>query len=48
VDSYPDRIRDPNPAKIGNNSEISFFEVVDVLFCGLKASSEAWTSFMEA
>jgi hypothetical protein len=28
--------------------EISCFEVLDVLFSGLKASPEAWTSFMEA
>jgi hypothetical protein len=30
------------------NLEISCFEVLDVLFLGLKASSVSWTSFMEA
>jgi hypothetical protein len=29
-------------------TEIPCFEVLDVLFRGLKASSVAWTSFMEA
>jgi hypothetical protein len=33
--------------KIGKNYEISSFEVLDVLFCGLKAPVIAWTSFME-
>jgi hypothetical protein len=28
--------------------EISCFEVLDVLFLGLKASHVAWTSFMKA
>jgi hypothetical protein len=28
--------------------EISRFEVLDVLFCRLKASPVAWTSFIEA
>jgi hypothetical protein len=31
-----------------NNYLISFCEVLDVLFKGLKASLVAWTSFMEA
>jgi hypothetical protein len=30
------------------SKEISCFEVLDVLFSGLKASPVAWTSFMEA
>jgi hypothetical protein len=33
---------------MGKNLEISCFEVLDVLFWGLKASFVAWTSFMEA
>jgi hypothetical protein len=33
---------DPDP------EEISFLEMLDVLFLGLKASPVAWTSFMEA
>jgi hypothetical protein len=31
----------------GKNEEISCFEVLDVLFLGLKVSSVALTSFME-
>jgi hypothetical protein len=27
---------------------LMFFEVLDVLFCGLKASLVSWLSFMEA
>ncbi len=34
--------------KIERSSEIFCFEVLDVLFKGLKASPEAWTSVMEA
>ncbi len=30
----------------GKNLEISYFEVVDVLFRELRASSVTWTSFM--
>jgi hypothetical protein len=45
---------DPNrggqklPTKIEENSEISFFEVLDVFIFGLKASPVAWTYFVEA
>jgi hypothetical protein len=41
--SDPDSIPDLDP-----DPEISCFEVLDILFWGLKASSAAWTSFMEA
>jgi hypothetical protein len=34
--------------KIEKRREFSSFEVLDVLFWGLKASSVAWASFMEA
>ncbi len=50
ADPYPDP--DPGgqklPIKIGKNSEISRFEVLNILFWGLKTSSVAWTAFMEA
>ncbi len=36
------------PTKIEQSSLISYFEVLYVLFWGLKASSVAWTSFKEA
>ncbi len=36
------------PQKIEKSTEISCFEVLDVLFCGLKASPVAWAFFMEA
>jgi hypothetical protein len=50
------RIRNPDPdpggqklpIKVGKNSEISCFEVLDVLFRGLKASSVARMFFLEA
>jgi hypothetical protein len=48
------RNSDPDPGgkklstKIGEREEISSFEVLDVLFCGLKASPVTWTPFMEA
>jgi hypothetical protein len=32
--------------KVGK--EISCFELLDVLFCGLKASPVAWASFIDA
>jgi hypothetical protein len=44
---------DPDPGgqklltKVDFFMEISCFEVLDVLFCELKASSVTWTSFME-
>ncbi len=49
-------ISDPDPhsgehrrlTKIEKSKEISCFEVLDVLFWGLKASPVAWKSFMEA
>jgi hypothetical protein len=36
------------PTKIEKSTEFSCFEVLDVLFGGLKASPVAWASFMEA
>jgi hypothetical protein len=36
------------PTKVEKSQKFSLFEVLDVLFWGLKASSVAWTSFMEA
>jgi hypothetical protein len=36
------------PKKIEKRPEFSSFEVLDVLFCGLKASPVAWASFLEA
>ncbi len=50
----PDSIRSVDPGgqkwstKTGKSSEISCFEVLDVLFWGLKASPIAWTFFIEA
>jgi hypothetical protein len=44
---------DPDPGgpkithKNRKSGEILNFEVMDVLFCGLKASLVAWTFFME-
>jgi len=41
---------DPDPAgptKIEKSQEISCFEVLDVLYSGMKASPLAWTSFLE-
>ncbi len=47
---YPDP--DPGgqkwPAKTEKSLEISCFEVLDVLFWGMKASPVPWTSFMDA
>ncbi len=37
-----------DPQKIEKRTEFSSFEVLDVLFWGLKASPVAWESFMEA
>jgi hypothetical protein len=34
--------------KIEKNKEISRFEMLDVLFLGLKAYRTAWTFFLEA
>jgi hypothetical protein len=48
------RNQDPNPGgqklptKLGKNYDILCFEVLDVLFLALKASSVTWKSFMEA
>jgi hypothetical protein len=50
------QIADPDPdpggqkfsKKIEKSTEFSCFEVLDVLFWGLKASPVAWASFMEA
>ncbi len=36
------------PTKIEKSTEFSCFEVMDVLFWGLKTSPVAWASFMEA
>jgi hypothetical protein len=51
-DPYPDSGSGSRRTKITHKNrkifEISCFEELDVLFCGLKASSVAWTSFMEA
>ncbi len=44
----PDPVGHKWPTKVGKNSEISCFEVLDVLFWKLKASFVTWTSFMEA
>jgi hypothetical protein len=55
VDPYPDPDSDSGSgsrrAKMSHKSrkdlEIACFEVLDVLFGWLKASSVAWTSFLE-
>jgi hypothetical protein len=44
----PDPGRQKLPTKIEKSLEFSCFEVLDVLFSGLKASPVAWASFMEA
>ncbi len=44
----PDPGRQKWPQKIEKRTEFSSFEVLDVLFWGLKASPVAWESFMEA
>jgi hypothetical protein len=36
------------PQEIEKKTEFSSFEVLDVLFSGLKVSPVAWASFMEA
>jgi hypothetical protein len=38
LDPDPDPRRQKLPTKIGEKFEFSCFEVLDVLFCGLKAS----------
>ncbi len=47
VNSDLDPVGQNDPQNIEKNYEISCFEVLDVLFLGLKASPVAWTSFME-
>jgi hypothetical protein len=37
-----------DPQKKKKSKEIVCFEMLDVLFCGLKTSPVAWASFMEA
>jgi hypothetical protein len=45
LDPYPPDPRGKKwPRKIENSPEISSFEMLDVLFYGLKASLVAWTS----
>ncbi len=44
----PDPVGQKWPTKIEKSTEFSCFEVLDVLFWGLKASPVAWVSFMEA
>jgi hypothetical protein len=48
ADPDPDPGGQKLPTKIEKSTEFSCFEVLDVLFLGLKASPEAWASFMEA
>jgi hypothetical protein len=48
MDSDPDPGGQKIPRKIEKSEEISRFEVLDVIFRGLNASPEAWTSFMDA
>jgi hypothetical protein len=48
VDPYPDPGGQKRPTKIEKIKKFHVFEVLDVLFWELKASSVAWTSFMEA
>jgi hypothetical protein len=45
---YPDPGGKKLPTEVEKNVEISCFEVLDVLFRGLKASSVACKSFVEA
>jgi hypothetical protein len=45
---YPDPGGRKWPRKIENSKWISYFEVLGVLFWGLKAVPVAWTSFIEA
>jgi hypothetical protein len=46
------RVADPKgqklPTKIEKSTEFPCFEMLDVLFLGLKASPVAWESFKEA
>ncbi len=48
ADPDPDPGGQKLPTKIEKSTEFSCFEVLDVLFGGLKVSSVAWASFMEA
>jgi hypothetical protein len=48
ADPDPDPGGQKLPKKIEKRTAFSSFEVLDVLFCGLKASPVAWASFMEA
>jgi hypothetical protein len=48
ADPDPDPEGQKWPKKIEKSTEFSCFEVLDVLFWGLKASPVAWASFMEA
>ncbi len=48
ADPDPDPGGQKLPKKIEKRTEFSSFEVLDVLFWELKASSVAWESFMEA
>jgi hypothetical protein len=48
ADPDPDPGGQKIPTKIEKSTEFSCFEVLDVLFRGLKASPVAWASFMEA
>jgi hypothetical protein len=43
----PDPGEQKLPTKIEKSQEISCFEVLDVLYSGMKASPLAWTSFLE-
>jgi len=48
ADPDPDPGEQKLPTKIEKSTEFSCFEVLDVHFRGLEASSVAWASFMEA
>jgi hypothetical protein len=43
----PDLVGQKLTTKIEKSEQIEFFQVLDVLFYGLKASPVAWTSFIE-
>jgi hypothetical protein len=48
ADPDPDPGGQKLPQKLEKRTEFLSFEVVDVIFLGLKVSSVAWASFMEA
>jgi hypothetical protein len=47
ADPYPDPGGQKLPIKKEKRKEISCFELLGVILCGLKASPVAWSSFTE-